>query len=121
MSTHTTTVFRVCMPYVLNKEGNGWVLLNREYKPLGFDPRKFVKYEEFPVVLPIKITPAKLRKISEDGLGDANGGFIYLYGKTRPFDCQKAMADYLKRLDILWRVEADYLDGHTNCVDTRTY
>lgn len=55
MST-LTNVFKLVLPYCIQKVGNGYVFLNRKYKPVGFNiVDGFINYQDYPVVLPISI------------------------------------------------------------------
>lgn len=59
----------VHLPYCLEKSESGnYVVLNRDYKPLGFRTTEFVKYEEFPIGVRFRrLTPAIVKKLSCDG------------------------------------------------------
>lgn len=92
----------VFMPYCLRKQPDGrYVVLNREYKPVGFFTRDFVKYEEHPVAVHlagIKATTAA--KLSWSG--DANPDEIFLYNDgCVPTDSAENMKKYLAKLQIL--------------------
>ena len=52
-------LFRYTMPYCVQKEAEGkYVVLNRNYKPLGFNTEKGVSYEKYPIIHKLKgLTP----------------------------------------------------------------
>lgn len=92
----------VFFPYCLVKNDDGhYVVLNREYKPVGFGTSDWVKYERYPVTYKIKgLTAARLAKISAKG--DANKDRIYLYNDgCVPTHSAKDMKAYLDRLKVL--------------------
>lgn len=96
----------VYFPYCIEKQKDGsWVILNRNYKPVGFNTADFVKYEEYPVSMRIKgLSPATLKKLSckEEEPGDR----VYLYNDVCiPTDDAKSMSGYLKKLEILLRLK----------------
>ncbi|MEW8659529.1 MAG: hypothetical protein AB2603_14520 [Candidatus Thiodiazotropha endolucinida] len=98
-----STDFRaVYLPYCIEKQSDGtWVILNRKYKPVGFNTSNFIHYEEYPVSSKLKgIRPAKLNKLSYSG--KAEGNRIYLYNDgCVPTRSKSNMDSYLKKLAIL--------------------
>jgi len=89
----------VFMPYCLRKQDDGrYVVLNREYKPVGFFTRDFVKYEEHPVAVKLQgIGPATAEKLSWKG--DTNTEEIFLYNDgCIPTDGAENMKKYLAKL-----------------------
>ncbi|MFA7607243.1 MAG: hypothetical protein WCY08_11735 [Rhodocyclaceae bacterium] len=97
----------VYFPYCIEKQSDGsWVLLNRNYKPVGFNTAEWVTYSEFPVSIKLKgLGPATLRKLSchDEEPGDR----VYLYNDgSVPTRDAKAMAAYLKKLEILLKLES---------------
>ena len=51
----------VNLPYCLKKQPDGkYVVLNREYKPIGFKTKDWVGYEQYPVAVKIKGLTAKV-------------------------------------------------------------
>ncbi len=62
--------FRSVLPSCTKKLDDGaFVILNREYKPLGFNSRTLVKYEDYPICSKIEgLTPAIIKKIAYDGV-----------------------------------------------------
>jgi hypothetical protein len=99
----------VHLPYCLTRQKDGrYVVLNREYKPLGFQTKDFVKYEEYPVAVKIKgLTPVRAAKISYKGSLDLDNIFLYNDGciPTRSTAFMKA---YLDRLAILAKLNFEW-------------
>lgn len=97
------------MPYLLDKigkdkgKGSKWIILNRNYKPLGIE-KGFVDYEDFFFYANIRINT--LRNISYKELNE-NPSRVYLYNDgCIPTISKKNMKDYLKRLDHLMSIRA---------------
>lgn len=69
----------VHLPYCIERQADGrYVVLNREYKPLGFKTKDFIKYENYPVGVKLPgLRPATAAKISYNASKDL--GTIYLY------------------------------------------
>jgi hypothetical protein len=105
MSTHTD--FRaVYLPYCIEKQKDGsWVILNRQYKPVGFNTDDFIDYSQYPVSAVLKgIGPAKLAKLSYTGKAD--GDRVYLYNDgCNPTRSETDMKSYLKKLEILAKLD----------------
>jgi hypothetical protein len=95
-------VCAVFFPYCLKKQEDGrYAVLNREYKPVGFYTRDWVKYEEHPVLVKLKgLTKAKAAKLSDKG--EPNLDQISLYSDaTNPVRSKANMRSYLNKLEIL--------------------
>ena len=62
----------IFMPYCLVKQGDGsWVVLNRDYKPVGFRTRAHVDYGDYPISVHLKkLTPALLESVSYEPIKD---------------------------------------------------
>lgn len=92
----------VHLPYCLIKQADGkYVVLNREYKPIGFKTGDWVDYDKYPVAVKIKGLTAKVvAKVScKKG---ANLEKIYLYDDgCIPTKSAKNMQAYLERLEVL--------------------
>lgn len=107
----TITDFRaVYFPYCIEKQSDGsWVVLNRQYKPVGFNTGEFIEYEKFPVSAVLKgIGPTKLNKLSYTGV--AEGDRVYLYNDgCVPTRSAADMRSYLEKLKLLagLRLERD--------------
>lgn len=101
MSTHTD--FRaVYFPYCIEKRPDGtWVVLNRAYKPVGFNTDDFVNYEDYPVSAQLSgLGPANLKKLSHSG--KVSGERVYLYNDgCTPTHSPADMKAYLEKLKIL--------------------
>lgn len=99
----TSTDFRsVFFPYCIEKLKDGtWVVLNRQYKPVGFNTGSYVHYEDFPVSAKLTgIGPGVCRKLSYTG--KAEGSRIYLYNDgCVPTRSKENMNAYLEKLSVL--------------------
>ncbi len=92
----------VYLPYCLKKQEDGsFIVLNREYKPLGFNSIDHFNCEDYPISSKIKgITTKKIEKLAYDG--KINEGFIFFYNDgCIPTKSKVNMAKYLERLEIL--------------------
>lgn len=93
----------VYMPYCLEMLGDGrYIVLNREYKPVGFFSELPVENrEEYPIACSILgITPQVASRLSCEG--DHNTNRIYLYlDDCDPKNSEANMDNYLQRLKIL--------------------
>lgn len=97
----------IYLPYCVQQLGDKtWVILNRNYKPLGSGTTDYVEYEDIPIAFRIaKITPAQAKKISYKGDADATE-IIYLYDDgCVPTYSKKDMAAYLPRLEALMKLK----------------
>ena len=98
----------VVLPYCLKKIGkNEYIVLNREYKPVGFKTFKRLKYEDYPISIRIKnLTRKKITEISWNS--DSNNELIFLYNdECIPTKNQDKMNKYLKRLEILAKLKVE--------------
>lgn len=96
----------VYMPYCLKKQSDGsYVVLNREYKPVGFNTRDYITYENFPVSSKLKgIGPSTAKKLSHKESDDTE--IIFLYDDSCvPVHSAENMKLYLKKLAILAKLE----------------
>jgi hypothetical protein len=92
----------VYLPYCLQKQPNGgYVVLNRDHKPLGFATDNFITYDEFPVTAKIEGITSKLAKqLSYDNSDDVD--MIYLYtNDTNPVLSAENMRAYSDKLALL--------------------
>jgi|SRR5689334_9443094 hypothetical protein len=96
----------VHLPYCIKKlESGEYVVLNREYKPLGFKTRDQVDYEAYPIAVNFaRLTPATAAKLSHNGKDDTNQIFLYDDGCI-PTDSAAYMRQYLDRLAILAKLK----------------
>lgn len=96
----------VFLPYCLDKQPDGrYVVLNREYKPIGFKTKEHIEYENYPVCIELKgIDSAIAAKISYKG--DSNTDRIYLYDDACiPTESDEHMKNYLERIKILAKLK----------------
>lgn len=97
------------MPYCLDGNSKeGFMLLNRDYKPIGFNTRAWVNYEGCPIRLKFRgLSPSVAAKLAWDGkpLSDA----IFLYADCcAPYRKKAYMDTYLERLRLLMSLEYDF-------------
>lgn len=100
-------VRKIYMPYCLKRQEDGrWLILNRKYKPVGFNTDKHITYEDFPVSVKLKgLRKETLKKLSWNG--NIDGECIYLYDDgTAPTARKDLMDAYLEKLRILMRLTA---------------
>lgn len=100
--------FTTHMPYCLDLQQDGrYVVLNREYKPIGFHTEDFIKYSDFPVSVNFKkLSPGVVAQLSVDGNSDPSR--IHLYCDSyQTLTTPLLMNAYLKRLRLLmsWEVK----------------
>jgi hypothetical protein len=90
------------LPYcVQREEDGGYVVLNRDYKPLGFNTKEHLDYGNYPISVRFsRLLAVTAAKISVHGKGDLD--VIYLYDDgTIPTESAANMTAYLKRLAVL--------------------
>lgn len=108
----TSTDFRsVYFPYCIEKFTNGeWMILNRRYKPVGFNTGDYIQYEDYPVSVKLKgLGPKILQKISYNG--NTEGDRIYLYNDgCVPTHSKANMNAYLEKLAILAKLSLERAD-----------
>jgi hypothetical protein len=98
--------FRIFMPYCLDKQPDGgYVALNRDYKPLGFDTGDFVNYQRFPITHSLKgLSPTAASEISCHGTPDLSRIYLYNDGCNPANGKARDMSDYMRRLERLSRL-----------------
>ena len=98
----------VFMPYCLSKQEDGtYVVLNREYKPVGFKTKETVDYKSYPICVHLKgIGPSTASKLSCHGSNDVNNIYLYDDGCI-PTASVEHMKSYLKKLEILAQLKID--------------
>ena len=91
----------VYLPYCLKKQDDGnFLVLNRRYKPLGFNSLERFNYEDYPIASKIKgLTARSIQKLAYNGI--MTEGAIYLYDGSLKNISKALMKDYLERLEIL--------------------
>jgi hypothetical protein len=98
-----STDFRaVYFPYCIEKQDDGtWVVMNRQYKSVGFNTSDYIRYEDYPVSAKLSgIGPGVCRKLAYDGNDQAKRVYLYNDG-TNPVGSKANMDAYLKKLAIL--------------------
>lgn len=98
----------IYFPYCIQKQEDGsWVVLNREYKPVGFNTRNYINYGDYPVATKFKrLGPATLDKLAYSGT--ATGNVVYLYNDgCVPTHSAENMKAYMKKLQLLAKLEVD--------------
>ena len=92
----------VHLPYVIDRLEDGrYVVLNREYKPIGFQTSSWIDYETYPIAVRFtRMTKATARRLSFEGSEDLNSIALYNDGCV-PTASAAHMKAYLKRLSIL--------------------
>ncbi len=98
----------VFLPYCLEKQADGrYVVLNREYKPVGFFTSKFVTYDKHPVAVKLKgLTAKKAALLSAKGDPDVDKIFLY-NDACVPTQDKASMKAYLAKLEILAKLKID--------------
>lgn len=71
----------VMFPYCIQREPGsaGYVLLNQDYKPIGFSTSEWIEYEKYPIIHRIRITPKTAATLSWKS--DSNIEKIMMYSK----------------------------------------
>ena len=94
----------VFLPYCIEKQENDkYAVLNRYYKPLGFNTKTLIDYKKYPVLVNLKITKSILKKLT--GTQQTDTDKIYLYDdKTNPSRSAKNMNIYLEKLKVLAKI-----------------
>ena len=92
----------IYLPYCIQHQEDGsWLVLNRQYKPVGFNTDDHLKYEDFPVSTKFKgLGPAKLAKLSYTGKVEGNRVYLYNDG-SNPLLSDSNMKAYLSKLETL--------------------
>lgn len=93
---------RIFLPYCLLKhDSGGYVVLNRDYKPLGFSTNDHIIYENYPIEVKfLRMSKVTAKRLSYEGNDSINE--IYLYNDaTVPTNSDENMKNYLEKLKIL--------------------
>lgn len=90
----------IYFPYCLRRLDDGrYIVLNRQYKPIGSRTSDWVRYEDDPSAAAIKITVAAAKKLSWDGKDALD--VIYLYNDgCIPTDSVEHWRAYSDRLNV---------------------
>ena len=99
----------IYLPYCLDRQDDGsYAVLNRQYKPVGFNTDNFIKYNDYPVTTKFKgLGPGTAKKLSPDGDGDLDRIYLYDDG-CNPLNSLNHMESYLKKLSILAKLQVAY-------------
>jgi hypothetical protein len=114
-------LYRVLMPYCLKRledkpcevdncpgkshSHQRWVVLNREYKPLGFGSGAEMSYEPFAIEFKRPLRDTTIAKLSFNG--EAPGEFTFFYDDgCAPWRGAQFARDYFERLDVLMKLPA---------------
>ena len=94
------------LPYCIKKLPDGnHIVLNRDYKPIGFRTSACLDYEAYPVGVKFKRLTAKtVEKLSYKGSVDADAIYLYNDGCI-PTESEKNMREYLERLAVLAKLK----------------
>lgn len=102
----------IYLPYCLQQLGPDlWVVLNRQYKPLGISKKDWVDYALHAVKM--KITPATIKKVAEKVVVPKEGEFtgkqaLYLYGDgSVPTRSAEHWNNYQARLKALANIKTE--------------
>ena len=98
----------VHLPYCLKRQTDGrYVVLNREYKPLGFRTPDWSGYEKYPIAHRLKgLTTRKATRLSIDESPSLKS--IYPYNdRSIPTSSAANMKAYLDRLAILAKIKCE--------------
>jgi len=92
----------VHLPYCIRKLPNGsYVVLNRDYKPIGFRTTRQVDCEAYPIGVKFKrLTVKTVAKLSCQASPDINNIYLYHDG-SQPTANAKNMEEYLERIRVL--------------------
>ena len=94
-------LFYTHFPYCIQHlGGDKYIILNRNYKPLGQTSFEYVDYNKAPSVVCLKITEKQAKKLSYDGL--IKSDCIYFYDNSDTvLRNPQAFNDYVARLKLL--------------------
>jgi hypothetical protein len=108
-------VFRqIYMPYCLKRQPDGrYAVLNRHYKPVGFNTQDFVTYADYPVLsVVLGLTPKKAAALSIHGSDDVTEIFLYNDASV-PTRSPDNMRRYLEKLAVLAKLKVSSEPGAT--------
>lgn len=93
------------MPYCIQRLKDGrYIVLNRQYKPLGTFSGEWVDYDTHHSACKLKITPAAAKKIAWNG--SDNLDVIHLYNDgTVPTSSPEHLRAYFQRLSVLMHLK----------------
>jgi len=85
-------------------EGGRYILLNRNYKPIGNQSTDWVTYNTDPSAIKMTITPAAAAKLSWEQSPSVERIYLYNDGCI-PTESAAHMTAYLKRLAVLAKIK----------------
>lgn len=93
------------LPYCLIRQADGsWMVVNRDYKPLGYTGTAFVDYGAHAVAIP-KLTEAVAQRIDVADRRDTDRIYLYNDGCV-PTSSDSAWTAYAERLHVLSKLNA---------------
>ncbi|WP_321868635.1 hypothetical protein [Paraburkholderia tropica] len=100
----------VFMPYCLQKLPDGrYIILNRDYKPLGTTSREWVDYETHPSAVRMNISSKTAASLSTHAKPDTDQIFLY-DDSSSPVHGAQQMRDYMEKLSRLAMYTIKYED-----------
>ena len=89
-------LFRSSLPYLIQRSGDGWLMLGRDYKPIGVTARDWVDYDDFAHQrFKLRVHPLKMQGVwrpkDRDGQHDCRWWFYS--------DSVESYMDYFQRLE----------------------
>lgn len=94
----------VFLPYCLEQQPDGrWIVLNRNYKPLGVFGSEWVKYEDHPSLTPIALAPEVMAALCAPGSRCTDKRLFLYNDRCTPTDSAAHWAGYQARLEVLAR------------------
>ncbi|MDO8999788.1 MAG: hypothetical protein Q7W45_08485 [Bacteroidota bacterium] len=96
----------IYLPYCLQKQKDGgYLVLNRNYKPVGFNTQEHIKYEDFPVATKFPgINKKTATLLSINASDDVKEIFLY-DDATNPIRNKKNMDSYLEKVERLAKLK----------------
>lgn len=99
---------RTHFPYCLQRLEDGrYVMLNRNYKPIGFLTGEWITYGDYPIGMKIKgLGPKTIAELDCQGGADPTTIFLYNDGSI-PTSSKENMQAYLAKLAKLMALETE--------------
>ena len=96
----------IYLTYCLKKQKDGsYIVLNRDYKPLGLNTYEDVKYEKYPIATKLPgMTKNKAIELSWNDSSETDNIFLYNDG-TNPIQSKNNMSEYLKKIEMLAKLK----------------
>jgi len=93
---------KIYLPYCLLKHASGgYIVLNRNYKPIGFSTNEYLIYEDYPIEVKfLRLSKATAVKLSWNKSDNLNQIFLYHDG-TIPTVSTENMKNYSFRFDTV--------------------